>query len=143
MKFKLITLVFLLSSMTISCQDKTADHYFSELTYEASTRGYMLRISVEKDLISVESSTEDEPRSFQVSKKISEELNSMVSAIDLNKIDNLEPPSKASESDSAPMAYLSVTQGGKTYQSSYFDHGNPPGEIKLLISALIKLANVD
>jgi len=62
---------------------------------------------------------------------------------DVNTIRDLEAPSKKHQYDGALAATLTINVADQVYNSSTFDHGNPPAEIKPLVDKIIALSDLD
>ncbi|MBT8234752.1 MAG: hypothetical protein KJO04_01040 [Bacteroidia bacterium] len=67
-------------------------------------------------------------------------LLSLIEAIELKKLDDMEASTSLQEVDGAPIAGLMVKTMEKRFKSPNFDHGNPPEEIKPLVNAVLELA---
>ena len=73
------------------------------------------------------------------------EWNSMLKSLETVNLDGLseiKPPSVMHQVDGATIANLKVIRGNKTYQSSSFDHGNPPQEIKDVVEKMITASDL-
>ncbi|MBB6369113.1 hypothetical protein [Chryseobacterium shigense] len=57
-------------------------------------------------------------------------------AIDLSKIASFQSPTEGRFGDRALYSSILITKGGKVYESSNFDAGNPPKELENLYNAL-------
>lgn len=106
-----------------------------EIQYEANTRGFYQKLVLKNTTIS---STKDR-------KSIENTIVQKVSQVDwnvimqeINKVDfenlpNLKAPTEKRFYDGAAIANLKIIYKGKTYQTSDFDHGFPPMEIKRVV----------
>ncbi|QYJ68994.1 hypothetical protein [Flavobacterium litorale] len=68
------------------------------------------------------------------------EWNKMLTAlekVELDKVSKLKAPSAGYASDAAPAANLTIIKNNTTYRSAVFDHGNPPAEIKELVTKIV------
>lgn len=63
--------------------------------------------------------------------------------INLDKLMEIQPPSKKHQYDGAMAASVTITAGDKTYRSATFDHGNPSAEIATLVNKLITLGEIE
>ena len=73
------------------------------------------------------------------------EWNSLLKSLEtvnLEGLNEIKPPSVRHQFDGAPIANLKVIRGNKTYQSSSFDHGNPPQEIKDVVDKMIAASDL-
>lgn len=76
---------------------------------------------------------------IKLSKKQWSEIESLASKIDPKSIDKLSAPSSENATDRALSASITINKNDVIYESSTFDHGNPPDELKPLISKLFEL----
>ncbi len=60
----------------------------------------------------------------------------LISKIDLNSIENLNPPSSLHASDRAAYGRLVIKTGKRTYTLPMFDDDNPPSTIQTLIEQI-------
>ena len=61
---------------------------------------------------------------------------SLVKKIDVSDLKDLKSPSNKRFSDAALSAQLTITTTVNKYESSDFDHGDPPNKIKKLVDEL-------
>ena len=59
--------------------------------------------------------------------------------IKLEEISKLEAPSTKRYSDAALASHITITKNGTDYQSSTFDSGNPPAELKNLYNEILRI----
>ena len=91
-------------------------------------------------MISVSNSrNRDAAKTYTCSKQDWDEIATLLSKIDVTKINNLKAPSTKSYSDAAMAATLKLTMDGKEISTPSFDHGNPPDEIEALVNKLLSL----
>ena len=110
------------------------------ISYTAETRGLYQNVSVSKEVISVSNSrNRDAAKTYTCSKQDWDEIATLLSKIDVTKINNLKAPSTKSYSDAAMAATLKLTMDGKEISTPSFDHGNPPDEIEALVNKLLSL----
>ena len=69
-----------------------------------------------------------------------DELLALIEAIDLKKLESIKGSKELQEVDRSAYATLRVFTREEHYQSTAFDHGNPPEEIKPLVGAILDLA---
>lgn len=69
-------------------------------------------------------------------KTMGKNMTQLISAWDLNELEQLIPPSKAHQYDGAFAASLKLIVGDKTFVVPTFDDGNPPAYIKEVIDEL-------
>jgi hypothetical protein len=106
-----------------------------EIQYEANTRGFYQKLIVQNHTIS---STNDRNRvKVPIVQKISDaDWNALISEynkVDLEGLPNLKAPTEKRFYDGAAIANLKIIYKGKTYQTSDFDHGFPPMQIKRVV----------
>lgn len=131
-----LALTFFLSvSCTTLCKK---DINNSQIVYEANTKGYYGKVIVENRMVSV---SKQRGNGDLKTKKLSNAdwkvLSKELKKINLEGMSKLEAPSKARFYDGAATADVTVKTKGKTYQSSPFDHKNPPAEIKNFVNKLV------
>lgn len=123
----------------VSLQKQTENILFE---YTALTRGAYKKVVLSSyDIVTVK----DRDKTDAVSKKITAEewktiYNAYKSIKDPGTLSNLEAPSVKHQYDGALAAMLTITVDDVVYQTSTFDHGNPPAEIKALVDGIIKLS---
>jgi hypothetical protein len=137
MKFIFYSLFSLL--LLSNCDATSQSNELASITYSAATRGSSISL--------IATTSELNYTDYNGTKKISltteqwNELKVLVNKIQLSSIQELEAPSTASSADRALIASLTINTGSNTYESSTFDHGNPPDELKKLIERLFEHFN--
>jgi heat shock protein HslJ len=110
------------------------------VSYTAETRGSYQNVSVSKEVISVSNSrNNDATKTYTCSKQDWDEVVTLLSKINLTKINNLKAPSTKSYSDAAMAATLKLTIDGKEITTPSFDHGNPPEAILALVNKVLSI----
>lgn len=141
---KLLSLLFLTIFLSKGCDaDKKQDLETTVIEYTANTRGFFRKIEVQNKILTVskDRSGVEKPISNKISEADWEILIADFNTIDLDQIPSLKAPSEKRFYDGAAIANLKITYQGKTYESTSFDHGNAPSEIKKIvdkINALVK-----
>jgi hypothetical protein len=106
-----------------------------EIQYEANTRGFYQKLVLKNAAIS---STKDrngieipivQPVSDADWNAIKDEINK----VDLENLPNLKAPTEKRFYDGAAIANLKIIYKGETYQTTDFDHGFPPMQIKRVV----------
>jgi len=110
-----------------------------KIEYKAATRGASKFISVSKN--DCQSDLLNNKSSFKTSKEDWEAILNLLDQIDINAIENLERPSDISSTDRAMAASIKITFKDKTIESSLFDDGNPPKELKKIVAKLLNMAS--
>lgn len=114
-----------------------------QIAYTAITRGAYKHLEVSEGIIRVKKSHADKGSIVNCTKEQWGRLLSLSKDINLQGLSKLEAPSKASHYDGAMAATLKVTKDGKIYETSTFDHGNPPKEIKELVDYILTVSDVE
>jgi len=111
--------------------------------YEANTRGSYKKVLAKQDTVYTIKTRNGKPEERTLSKKDWNSLLDLLSKVDATKIADLKAPSEKRFYDGAMIAGLKVIYKDKTYESSNFDHGNPPAEIKDLVNKIIEVSDLD
>jgi hypothetical protein len=106
-----------------------------EIQYEANTRGFYQKLVLKNATIS---STKDRngienPNVQKVSEVDWNLIMQEINKVDFENLPNLKAPTEKRFYDGAAIANLKIIYKGKTYQTSDFDHGFPPMEIKRVV----------
>ena len=67
-------------------------------------------------------------------------LNDLLKSLSLKRVPYLKAPSEERLSDGAAHAKLKISVKKKVYESTGFDHGNPPKEIKNLVEYILGIS---
>lgn len=109
-----------------------------EIQYEANTRGFYQKLVIKKATIS--STNDREGKENPIVQKISDAdwkaLKDEIIKLDLENLSNLKAPTEKRFYDGAAIANLKIIYNGKIYQSSDFDHGFPPMQIKRVVEMI-------
>ena len=141
---KLLSLFFLTIFLVKGCDaQKQQDLETTVIEYVANTRGFYKKITVQNQMVSVSKDRkgDDKPVQIKISDSDWKKLIADFQEINLDEVPNLKAPSEKRFYDGAAIANLKITHKDKTYESTNFDHGNPPAEIKnlvVLINELVK-----
>ncbi len=110
-----------------------------KIEYEANTRGFYEKITIENQMVSViydrDAYKGSEPK--QISDDVNKELNSYLNAIKLDQLAKFKDPTQKRFYDGAAIANLKITVDGIEYKTVDFDHGNPPVEIEKLVNRVV------
>lgn len=138
---KFLTMIFLILFMNSTCSGQNQDRSIQfSVSYKAATRGANFEYTVNNEQIIIYSMGLDQKngeRAITLEEK--NQVMALVNKIELDGIRTLVPPSNNSVTDRALIASLKVSIDGKMYESSSFDAGNPPKEIKPLIDKIVAL----
>ncbi len=106
-----------------------------EIQYEANTRGFYQKLVLKNATIS--STNDREGKENPIVQKVSDAdwnaLKDEINKLDLENLPNLKAPTEKRFYDGAAIANLKIIYKGKMYQSSDFDHGFPPMQIKRVV----------
>jgi len=111
--------------------------------YEANTRGSYKKIIAKQDTVYTIKTRDGKAIEKTLSKSDWNSLLNLLSKVDATKIAALKAPSEKRFYDGAMIAELKVIYKDKTYESSNFDHGNPPAEIKDLVNKIIEVSDLE
>ena len=128
----ILILTILLSSLKCS-QNNT----LLKIEYKAATRGASKYILITKNegSYAILNSTS----TFITKKEDWDTLINLVNKLDVQQIGNLKRPTTNSYSDAAMSATVIFTFSDKVLESSSFDDGSPPDELKEIINKLITM----
>ena len=109
-----------------------------EIQYEANTRGFYNKLILKNATIS--STNDRDGKENPIVQKVSEvdwkALIQELNKVDLENLSNLKAPTEKRFYDGAAIANLKIIYNGKIYQSSDFDHGFPPMQIKRVVEMI-------
>lgn len=110
------------------------------IRYSATSRGFGSSINLVGNQLTYEivRPTPKKTEKLLTESELNEILN-LVTKLELENVEKLEPPSKAHQYDGAPGGTFIIILGDKTYRTPTFDYGNPPTEIKELVDKLVLL----
>ena len=78
-----------------------------------------------------------------LSKEQTQELVDTFQEINLEDLSDYKAPTEKRFHDGAAIGKLKITYQGKTYESTEFDHGNPPVEIEKFVDKLQSFAKAE
>jgi heat shock protein HslJ len=123
--------------LTITKKQEQASITFE---YSALSRGSYKLISVNKKDISVINKREGKPIIQPCNETNWNNLVDALKTIDMENISKLEAPSQKRLFDGAAIANFKIIYNGTTYESSSFDHGNPPKELEILVKEILSIS---
>ena len=133
----IFVLVFSLLYGTSFSQESMND---LKIGYVASLRGFYQKIEVSQALLVTHIDRKgDKSDSIKLNTGKWNEITALVNKIKLKSLPYLKAPSEKRMYDGAPHAQLKIALGDRIYESSGFDHGNPPNDIKALIDYIVDL----
>lgn len=137
------TILIILSFFFVEgcAQDSKIDEDSLEIEYIAYSRGGFHSIVVNNNFIKEKSHRDQEDFVSRACPKGDwKKIMNYLAETDWDTLKNLEAPTKKRLFDGAMHASLKITYKDKTYQSSSFDHGAPPKEIKSIVDHVLSLA---
>lgn len=126
------------ANKNISSKIAQGDDYSIE--YSAITRGSYLNISIKDDSIISQKNRSSAPETRKCSQKETTDIFKKVALLNLEELQNLEPPSTAHQYDGAAGVTFTITKNGKTYRTKTFDAGKPNAEIEDLVNTILSMA---
>jgi len=109
-----------------------------EIQYEANTRGFYNKLVLNN--VTISSTNDRDGKENPIVQKVSEvDLNALIqelNKVDLENLPNLKAPTEKRFYDGAAVANLKIIYKGNTYQTTDFDHGFPPMEIKRVVEIM-------
>ena len=109
-----------------------------EIQYEVNTRGFYQKLVLKNATIF--STNDRDGKENPIVQKVSDvdwiAFKEEINKVDLVILPNLKAPTEKRFYDGAAIANLKIIYKGNTYQSSDFDHGFPPMEIKRVVEIM-------
>ena len=106
-----------------------------EIQYEANTRGFYNKLVLKNATIS--STNDRDGKENPIVQKVTDAdwsaLNDEINKVDLENLPNFKAPTEKRFYDGAAIANLKIIYKGNTYQTTDFDHGFPPMQIKRVV----------
>ena len=136
---KLLSLLFLTILLGKGCDQASAqDLQNTVIEYTANTRGFYQNITIKDQLVSVSKDRNNNDKA--ISTKISDAdwaaLINDFKELKLETLKDLKAPTEIRFYDGAAIANLKITYKDKSYETTSFDHGFPPKEIKKLVDKI-------
>lgn len=136
---KLLSMILLSLCLGKSCSSQTNKELKeTAVEYTASTRGFYMKISIKDQMLSVskDRNGNENTTKTKIADADWEELITTFKTIDLNGIVTLKSPTEKRFYDGAAIGNLKINYKDKEYESSAFDHGYPPAEIKKFVDKI-------
>lgn len=131
------TLIEILSKEKAS---QAIESSLKSITYEASTRGQFLQIKVFPKQIEVfKARGVADPIIQEISSEEWQALVEAVNQLELQTINTLSAPSNDRARDAALAAQVSIKNDQGVYDSSIFDHKNPPPALETLVNQVLSI----
>ena len=136
---KILSLLFLTIFLGKGCDDATAqDLQNTVIEYTANTRGFYQKITIKNQIVTVSKDRNNNDKA--ISTKISDAdwaaLINDFKEVKLETLNQLKSPTEKRFYDGAAIANLKITFKEKDYETTSFDHGFPPKEIKKLVDKI-------
>ena len=135
-----ILVLFMAKGCTNSELKKESENISFE--YDAHTRGGYKKVIAKQDTVFSITKRGGEAVYKKLSKSDWNSLLNLLSKVDAEKMKDLKAPSEKRFYDGAMIAGLKVIYKDKTYESTSFDHGNPPAEIKDLVNKILEVSDI-
>jgi hypothetical protein len=110
------------------------------LEYEAMSRGFYQKISIENNKVIVTSGRDSKPIGFDISEDDLNQLVELYDKVDKEGLKDLKDPTQKRFYDGAPIAKFRIIEGDVTYETTDFDGGFPPAEIKEIVEKVIQVS---
>lgn len=138
--------IIIMTSMILfiisSCKTNTASHEKTILKIEKISLSERTRGTIRDFTLSngkLESSINGSIDNQEISQNDWSKTTDFADKIKLEEISKLEAPSTKRYSDAALASHITITKNGTDYQSSTFDSGNPPAELKNLYNEILRI----
>lgn len=139
MKSILILMLFFIANGSCGSYGQRSDMAFN-LVYTAKTRGASIEFFIDNDSISAITTGYGGLNGKRALKSDDQKkLVALIHSVEVENIHILSPPSHENTLDRALTAKVQIAINGTKYESSTFDHGNPPMELKPLINKILAL----
>jgi hypothetical protein len=141
---KLIPLLLLSLFLNRGCSD-SEQMKETILEYSANSRGFFQRITVQDQhvMVSRDRNGLDKPQKQKISDADWKKLVTAFQKVKLERLSELPSPTERRFYDGAAIAKLKVVHEKMAYETTDFDHGEPPAEIKELVNRMIALVKVN
>jgi hypothetical protein len=140
---KILSLLFLTIFLGNGCDGvKAQEIETAVIEYTANTRGFYQKITVKNQMLTVSKDRDgkDKPAPKKLSDADWKELVACFTTVKLDSLSKLKAPSEKRFHDGAAIAKLKITIKEKSYETTSFDHGFPPKEIKKFVNTISSLA---
>ena len=136
---KILSLLFLTIFLGKGCEAQNKqDIKTAVIEYVANTRGFYQKITVKNQMviISKDRSGNDKPVPTKIYDADWKELVGYFQTVKLDSLAKLKAPTEKRFYDGAAIAHLKITYKDKIYETTSFDHGFPPKEIKKFVDKI-------
>ena len=111
-----------------------------KMVYEANTRGFHKRITIENKTFNVTNERGGNPTEVKLTDKEWKQMADLFNKIELSSFNELEGTTSDRHRDAKAFANLTITKEDVVYTTKGFDHTVPPVEIKELVDTLLKFS---
>lgn len=135
---------FILSCESSKSSQKSSENMIEKISMEKITMGSNAILEITKDQNSFTERQRDgssKETKGEISTKSWNEINRLVSKLDLTKMDQWEGPTQTRFYDGAKATTIIIESNGQTFNSQGFDEGRPPAELSELYNYLESLVN--
>lgn|SRR5690554_7955752 len=143
--FKLLSMLsFMCFISSCNTTQKIDNELLLSVDMEMATRGNSSKIHYEKNQITKENKQLSEVAGEKIRQRISsewDELNRLVSKLNLAEFENWEAPTQKRFYDGARGTTIKLNFADKTLSSQTFDEGEPPAELSELYDYLVSVLN--
>ncbi|MFV5694250.1 hypothetical protein ACM55G_02275 [Flavobacterium sp. LB3P122] len=140
---KILSVLFLTIFLGKGCEaQKKQDIETAVVEYVANTRGSYQKITVKNQIVTVskDRNGNDKPVPAKITDADWKELVEFFKSVKLDSLAKLKAPTEKRFYDGAAIANLKITYKDKTYETTGFDHGFPPKEIKKFVNKITSFA---
>ena len=140
---KILSILFLTIFLGKGCEaQKKQDIETAVVEYVANTRGSYQKITVKNQIVTVskDRNGNDKPVPTKIADADWKELVEFFKSVKLDSLAKLKAPTEKRFYDGAAIANLKITYKDKTYETTGFDHGFPPKEIKKIVNKITSFA---
>ena len=140
---KILSLLFLTIFLGKGCEAQNKQEIETAvIEYVANTRGSYQKITVKNQtvIVSKDRSGNDKPAPTKIADADWKELVGYFKTVKLDSLAKLKAPTEKRFYDGAAIANLKITYKDKAYETTGFDHGFPPKEIKKFVDKINSFA---
>ncbi|MFV5687472.1 hypothetical protein ACM55M_02465 [Flavobacterium sp. ZT3R25] len=142
---KILSILFLSIFLGKGCEaQKKQDIETAIIEYVANTRGSYQKITVKNQMVTVskDRNGNDKPVPTKITEADWKELVEFFKSVKLDSLAKLKAPTEKRFYDGAAIANLKITYKDKGYETTGFDHGFPPKEIKKFVDKITSYAKI-
>ncbi len=140
---RILSLLLLTIFLGKSCEGQNKQDLESAvIEYTANSRGFYQKITVQNQMVTIskDRNEQDKAMATKIAAKDWEELVDCFNKMELDSLPKLKAPTEKRFHDGAPIAKFKITFQDKTYETTSFDHGFPPKEIKKFVDKINSFA---